>query len=150
MLWQHCAYHLVRFRHKKHLAWVKKTSCFGIKYHKQGWKCCDFLSKISVCFFCCQTNKAENCPEVSLKKVQLKNTAVPREKYPAVSRLTNVWKPSRISIHLHLLMWQSGHKHVTCIWYGAYYRNVKTSLNVLVVCRNINCKVHLFHIMSTW
>lgn len=31
MLWQCCAYTLVRFRHKKHVVRVRKTSGFGLK-----------------------------------------------------------------------------------------------------------------------
>ena len=32
MLYQPCAYGLVRFRHKLHLVNVRKRLCFGVKY----------------------------------------------------------------------------------------------------------------------
>lgn len=51
MLWQCCAYALVRFRHKKHSVGLRKRSCLAsyiwLCHHKHSWRCPKVSLKVS-------------------------------------------------------------------------------------------------------
>ena len=104
MLWQLCAYELIRFKYKNHLVRFRKRLCFGC--HKPGWKwpprspekytIVSHLQMLKLCgpFFLVLHFRWWN----------------PVSNW---GRWLLVCNPSIIS--LHLPMWKSGHERVICV-----------------------------------
>lgn len=107
---QHCAYALVRFRHKNHSVRVRKTSWFGLKYlfwsSRSQTEMVRLPVKIAGAFLHENISKR---PRVSLKISSVLTWV-----------LVVIFQP----VPFHLLMWKSAKKHLIWTWFATFGTNV--------------------------
>ena len=131
-------------RTEKHLVRVRERSCFGLKY--PFWSPQTHLEMLRQIIWLLS---AQTWLEIALKSpykylavahIQKVNkwccAMVPRWKHPVVSHFHILkcglklrplaLQHSALQLHhhpLHLLIWKSGHKQVTWMWYGTFCKN---------------------------
>ena len=125
---------LVRFRRNK--LRVGRRSWFGLKclFQLSGTQLKIFWGSLKP-LDCVGTNMPGNCPKVSLKiSSGVKLTDAEVQSCTAVTGLTAFLTCYATTIPLHLLTWESGHKHV--MGCDTFCKNVNMVRNHMSVIRN--------------